>query len=105
MIGCANWLRKTVKGIKIVGLIPEEGHHQLGLRSRDELGASSFSNEAEKLFDEIVEITDKDAYNAMLTLWNAGVPAGISSGTNFLGALKIAERLSEKKRHHRHHDS
>jgi len=98
MIGCASWLRQTVKGIKIVGLIPEEGHHQLGLRSRDELGASSFFKEAEKLCDEIVEIADKDAYNAMLTLWNANIPAGISSGTNFLGALKIAERLNEEKK-------
>jgi cysteine synthase len=96
MIGCANWLRQTVNGIKIVGLIPEEGHHQLGLRSRDELGASSFFKEAETLCEEIVEIADKDAYNAMLTLWKANVPAGISSGTNIFGALKIAERLNEE---------
>ena len=98
MIGCANWLRQNVEGIRFVGLIPEEGHHQLGLRSRDELGASSFFKEAEKLCDEIMEVTDKDAYTAMLALWNAGIPAGISSGTNFFGALKIAERLSNERR-------
>ena len=45
-----------------------------------------------------MEIADKDAYNAMLTLWDANVPAGILSGINFFGALKIAERLNEEKR-------
>lgn len=98
MIGCANWLKQNVKDIKLVGLIPEEGHHQLGLRSRDELGASKFFKEAEKLCDEIMEVTDKDAYNTMLTLWSANIPAGISSGTNFFGALKIAERLNQEGR-------
>lgn len=98
MIGCASWLRQAVKDIRIVGLIPEEGHHQLGLRSREELGASSFFKEAEKLCDEIIEVTDRDAYNTMLTLWNANIPTGISSGTNLFGTLKIAQRLSEERR-------
>lgn len=98
MIGCASWLRQAVKETKFVGLIPEEGHHQLGLRSREELGASSFFKEAEKLCNEIMEVTDKDAYNAMLALWSANIPAGISSGTNFYGALKIAERLNEERK-------
>jgi cysteine synthase len=98
MIGCGYYLRKAVPGIKIIGLIPQEGHHQLGLRSREELGATRFFEEAKKLCDEIMEVSDKDAYNAMLDLWKADVPAGISSGTNCYGALKVAEQLHDENK-------
>ncbi|MEM5782635.1 MAG: pyridoxal-phosphate dependent enzyme [Candidatus Aenigmatarchaeota archaeon] len=98
MLGCGTWLRQNKSDIKLIGLIPEEGHHQLGLRSRDELGASTFFKETEKLCDDIIEVSDRDAYNAMLMLWNTNIPAGISSGTNFYGSLKVAEKLNEEKK-------
>jgi len=98
MIGCGYYLREAIQEIKLIGLIPQEDHHQLGLRSRDELGATRFFEEAKKLCDEIIEVSDRDAYNAMIDLWSVNIPAGISSGTNFYGALKVAEKLhSENK--------
>ncbi len=97
MIGCGYFLKKILPEIRIVGLVPQEGHHQLGLRSKDELGATRFYKEAKKLCNSIIEVSDKDAYSTMLNLWTAGVPAGISSGTNCFGALKVAEKLCDEK--------
>lgn len=99
MIGCGYWLRQAIPKIKLIGLIPQEGHHQLGLRSKDELGATRFFEEAKKLCDEVTEVSDKDTYTTMLDLWDAGIPAGISSSTNCYGALKVAESFhNENKR-------
>lgn len=96
IIGCAHYLKEKVPEIKVVGLVPQEGHHQLGLRSKDELGATRFYEEAKKLCNSIMEVSDRDAYNTMLDLWDAGIPAGISSGTNCYGALKVAEKLYDE---------
>ncbi|MEM2911665.1 MAG: pyridoxal-phosphate dependent enzyme [Candidatus Bathyarchaeia archaeon] len=93
IIGCGLFLKKFIPEIRIIGLVPEEGHHQLGLRSKDELGASTFYKEALNICDEIIEISDKKAYEGMLKLWDAEIPAGISSGTNFSGALEIARKV------------
>ena len=93
MIGCGCYLKEVVPEIKLVGLVPQESHHQLGLRSMDELGVARFFEETKKLCNGIMEVSDKDAYSAMLDLWDAGIPGGISSGTNFYGALKIAEHI------------
>lgn len=98
LLGCGYYLKKAVPDIKIIGLIPQEEHHQLGLRSEGELGATRFFEEAKKLCDEIIEVSDEDSYKTMLDLWDADVPAGISSGTNYYGALRAAERLSRENK-------
>ncbi|MFQ6063971.1 MAG: pyridoxal-phosphate dependent enzyme [Candidatus Bathyarchaeia archaeon] len=98
MIGCGYYLREAIPDIKIIGLIPQEDHHQLGLRSRDELGATRFFEEARELCDQIIEVSDKDAYNTMLDLWKAKIPVGISSGANCYGALKVAEQLHDENK-------
>lgn len=96
ILGCDYYLRETIPRIKLIGLIPQENHHQLGLRSREELGATRFFKEAKELCDKIIEISDRDAYTTMMNLWNVGIPAGISSGTNCYGALRVAEELCDK---------
>ncbi|NIU84321.1 MAG: pyridoxal-phosphate dependent enzyme [Candidatus Thorarchaeota archaeon] len=98
MIGCGDYLREAIPKTKIIGLIPQENHHQLGLRSRDELGATRFFEEAKELCDEIIQVSDKDAYNTMLKLWKAQIPIGISSGANCYGASKVAEQLHDENK-------
>lgn len=98
MIGCGYYLREAIPETKIIGLIPQGDHHQLGLRSREELGATRFFEEAKELCDQIIEVSDKDAYNTMLELWKAKIPIGISSGTNCYGALKVAEQLHDENK-------
>lgn len=41
------------------------------------------------------EISDREAYTTMLTLWNAGIPATPSGGSYVAGALKLANSLNE----------
>ena len=98
MVGSGYSLKETLPKVNLIGLIPQEGHHQLGLRSKDELGAARFFEEAESLCNRIIEISDKEAYNNLLALWNVGVPAGVSSGTNVCGALKTAQELYDENK-------
>ena len=98
MLGCGYYLKEINPKTKLIGLIPQEGHHQLGLRSKEELGATRFYEEVEKLCDKIIEVSDADAYNSMLKLWDSNIPAGISGGVNYFGALTIAKELKDEER-------
>jgi len=93
IVGAGHFLKRFCNGTWIIGLVPQEEHHQLGLRSRDELKASKFFLEAKRICDDVIEVSDKNAMDTMLKLWNIGIPAGISGGTNCFGALKIAEKM------------
>ncbi len=95
MVGAGTYLKEANPNISLVGLFPQDGHHQLGLRSRDELGATKFYQAAKELCQSQLEINDTNAFNTMVDLWSNGLPAGISSGANIYGALQIAEQLNE----------
>ncbi|GEM_PF-2489889 len=88
-LGIALRLKDYDEGIKLVAAIPEDNqherdnHYQHGLRSKSELGATKFWNEAKKMADEIHEVGDGEAFSGMIELWEKGIPAGISSGTNW----------------------
>jgi cysteine synthase B len=77
---------------KFVGLLPHEKHHQLGLRSKKEQG--DFYYELEK-FADIETILDKEAFEILPELWEHGIPAGITTGTNVAGSLKVAEEFKD----------
>ncbi len=96
MIGTGTYLKQVNPKISLVGLFPQDGHHQLGLRSKDELGATRFYGETKNLCQSQLEVSDEDAFNTMVDLWSNGVPAGISSGANVWGALQVAEELHRK---------
>ncbi|KXB01741.1 hypothetical protein AKJ41_00500 [candidate division MSBL1 archaeon SCGC-AAA259O05] len=88
-LGTALRLKEYNEKIKLIAVIPEDNqheednHYQHGLRSKSELGATKFWKEAKKIADEIREVSDEDAFLGMLELWERGIPAGISSGTNW----------------------
>jgi cysteine synthase B len=98
MIGIGTFLKEVNPQLKLVGLFPQQDHHQLGLRSKEELGATRFFGEAQKLCDQLTEVSDKNAYNTMLKLWDLSIPAGISSGANIWGALDVAKELYESNK-------
>ncbi len=79
---------------KLVALLPEDGR-QVGLRNRSEQGESENFREVTRIADKIIEISNKEAYETMIKLWENGIPGGISSGTNVAGALKITEKTEE----------
>ena len=96
MIGIGTYLKEVNDKIRLLGLFPQKDHHQLGLRSKEELGATRFFEEAKKICDSLLEVSDKAAYNTMIDLWDVGVPAGISSGANIWGTLQVAGELHKK---------
>ncbi|URA09227.1 cysteine synthase A [Thermospira aquatica] len=52
-----------------------------------------------KILDEIITVSDNDAYKSSLRLSKEeGIFAGISAGANVFGALQVAKRLGKGKR-------
>ncbi len=100
-LGTALRLKEYKEDIKLVGLIPEDeqheedNHYQHGLRSKSELGGTRFWKGARELADEIHEISDEEAFNGLVDLWERDIPSGISSGTNWWGASNI-DTIPEK---------
>jgi len=78
---------------KLIVAMPEDNHHQLGLRSYSEQGNSVFFAEIKKLAKEFVIVSDKEAFLTMENLWQKGIPAGISTGTNVYASKVISERI------------
>jgi cysteine synthase B len=95
MIGTGTYLKEVNPKINLIGLYPQDNHHQLGLRSRDELGATKFYEDTKNLCQSQIEVSDENAFNTMVDLWNNNVPSGISSGANIWGALQTAKKLHE----------
>lgn len=95
MVGTGTYLKEVNSKVSLVGLYPQDGHHQLGLRSRDELGATKFFEEAQSICQTQLEASDREAFNTMAELWKHDVPAGISSGANVWGALQTAQKLHD----------
>ncbi len=95
MVGIGTYLKEVNPKVSLFGLFPQNNHHQLGLRSKDELGATKFYQAAKELCQNQIEVTDADAFNTMINLWLNGVPAGISSGGNVWGALQTAKQLHD----------
>jgi Cysteine synthase len=95
MVGTGTYLKEVNPKVSLIGLYPQNGHHQLGLRSKDELGATKFYLTAKERCVSQLEVADKDAFNTMELLWEYGLPAGISSGGNVWGAVQTAKQLHE----------
>lgn len=81
---------ETVTGEKpdFIGLLPQTSR-QIGLRNRESQGRSENFKIVENLAEEIKNISDKEAYLAMEELWEKGIPAGITTGTNYSAAKEI----------------
>ncbi len=95
ILGTGRAIRKEKPETRIIGLIPQEGHEQHGLRSRSELGEANFFLKAKELSSQIIEpVFDRQAYGSMLDLWDVGIPSGITGGTHLYGARKVAEEIS-----------
>ena len=73
---------------ELIGVFPQEDHHQLGLRSLSEQGDSEFFKEVKRISKRLIEVHDKDAFNTLVNLWKMGVPSGISTGSNIAAILK-----------------
>jgi len=107
--GVGYVLSNRVPGVELVGVMPEDnfevdengqyiGHHQIGLRSKSEIGNMIMPRLALDACEGIIfAVSDYNAFAFMHKLWEAGIPSGPSGGGNYYACLKLAERLREER--------
>ena len=90
--GVAKFLKENIK-CKIVGVIPDSFPHNIY-----GIGAGftpSILNS--KFIDEVVTITENDAYHAFKYLNSIGISCGVSSGASYMVAKKIYDMDNSKR--------
>lgn len=86
--GNGRFLKSRNKGVKVLGVYPEDGHDIPGVRSKRQLAQTKLYFPQE--YDGEVEVTDKEAYELCLRLnREESIIAGPSSGMALAGALKM----------------
>ena len=91
--GTARFLKEQNPRIRVVAILPPEGHDVPGLRSESQLGATKLHDPG--LIDEHLEIHHDRAYiRARDLATREGLPAGPSSGLVLEGALQVIARAA-----------
>lgn len=100
--GVARFLKEKNPAIKIVGMEPAGSpfvtEHRAGAHKIQGLGAGFVPGTLDlKCLDEVLEITDEEAYRCTRLLWKKeGLFVGISSGCSLAGAIKLAQRAENE---------
>ncbi len=92
--GIAKKFREISPQTKIIGLLPEQGYKIQGIQNFQK----DFHGDLLKtdLVDEFIEVSQQEAFITTRELAKEeGVFAGMSSGANLFGALKIREKIKE----------
>lgn len=88
--GCAKYLKEKNPKVKVIGVAPEEGHNIPGVRSRKQLEVTKLF--MPELYEEVVEVSNKEAYEMCLRLnREEGILCGPSSGMAVAGAFKAVK--------------
>jgi len=89
--GVGRFLKKRNSAVKVIGIVPTEGHDVPGLRNMSQLHVSKLFDSS--VVDDILEIDFELAYTRARDLARReGLMAGPSSGLIFEGAREIAVR-------------
>lgn len=93
LMGVAKALREKFPKVKIFGVRPKEVPHKIeGLIGKDESLPKIFNLDS---VDGIIEIESQKAIEAAKRLIKKGIFVGISSGANFLAALKLKKKFEK----------
>ncbi len=85
--GIGRFLKEQNRKIKVIAVHPEENHHIPGVRSKKQLEVTKLY--APELYDQIKEVSDKEAYDMCNRLnKEESIIAGPSSGMVVAGAIK-----------------
>ncbi|MGM5482272.1 MAG: cysteine--tRNA ligase [Nanobdellota archaeon] len=96
LMGCAKYLKEKKPNIKIIAAEPNPSHTIQGLKNLQEAKVPGIYNP--ELIDEIIKVSDKQAYKYARELINKeGIFAGISSGAAISCSIEIARRNKGKK--------
>jgi cysteine synthase len=90
IIGSAKFLKSKNPDIQVIAVKPQIEHHIQGVRNYDESLKPIIFQDNEGLVDGWIEVTDKEAFDATVNLWQRGFKVGTSSGLNYAATRKIA---------------
>lgn len=96
--GAGKYLKEKNPDIKIIGVEPKKSplitEGVAGKHGIQGIGANFIPDNLDReIYDEIVTVSDEDAYKFALSMARCeGVAVGISSGASLSGALEIASR-------------
>lgn len=92
--GAGKFLKEKNKNIKIIAVHPQENHDIPGVRSIKQLHVTKLFKP--ELYDDLVEVSNKEAYDTCLKLnREESIFAGPSSGMVLAGALKALKDVKE----------
>ena len=92
LVGTGQYLKEKIKGVKIVGVEPTEGHTLQGLKNMKENIVPKIYHP--EVLDDKITVEDGEAFEiARLLAVKEGLFAGMSSGAAVAGALRIAKTM------------
>lgn len=101
--GIGKFLKEKDENIEVVGIEPKSSplitEKKAGPHKIQGIGANFIpKNYDEKIVDEVITVSDEDAFQVVRLLANKlGVLVGISSGANVFGAMEISKKHPDKK--------
>lgn len=94
IIGSARFLKKQNPDIKIIAVQPQKDHQIHGVRNFEESMKSIIFKDNEDIIDGWIDVSDKEAIEAMKGLWREGHNVGTSSGLNYAASRKVAKEIN-----------
>ena len=92
LMGISRYLKEQSGSVKVVGVEPVAGHAIQGLKNMTEAIVPSIYHPSR--LDEIISMGDEEAFDMTRRLaTEEGVFAGISSGANVAGAVRLAQQM------------
>ncbi len=92
--GMATFLKQSGYRSKVFGAEPDPNHHIQGLKNLTVSTVPEILTERLDFIDSWTEVTDSMAHEGVRRLLEYGYFAGLSSGANFMAALKLSENMS-----------
>ncbi|WP_455537930.1 cysteine synthase A [Terrisporobacter sp.] len=101
--GSGKYLKEKNKDVKVIGIEPAASPlitgNKAGAHKIQGIGANFIpKNYDKKVVDEVVTVSDEDAFEMVRLLANKlGILVGISSGANVFGAIELSKKYPDKK--------